>query len=124
MTKKKITVYKVMAQNFYGERCSFCAPYSGEVKYFSKKVARPRPGCGPLAVFDTLEHAKEYLKGFQHSPLSVKEIWKGKAEPSKDTALWTSEGSAIGSRYLPVGTILVDSFTPRTLVLALPDKGK
>lgn len=123
-TKKKITVYKVVFFNpFKKRRSSFSAPDDAVVDYIPNKTTRPRKGYGPLAAFATLKQAEAFLwEKIRHdSPWLEFEIWKGEAEQSKHFTLWNLS-QRIGKSRFPPGTVLVDSFVPRTLALTSSSK--
>jgi len=119
MTKKKITVYKVVVHLDLTSkrRFSFSAPDDAVVDYVPNKTTRPHKGYGPLAAFSLIEDAVRFLQWeVRHdNPWPKFEIWEGEAEPSKHFTLWNLS-QRIGKSRFPPGTILVDSFTPRTLI--------
>jgi len=85
------------------------APARGVVRYaIGETTSRPK-GCGPLAVFDTLDHAAAFLventNGFPYHAIFECHIRKSRA-----TKLWTSNDSISG--WLPTGTILANTVTP------------
>jgi len=76
---------------------------AGESVVYKKKKWTTRPHkCGPLAVFDTLEHAKKFLTGqFRGNRV----IFKCKYKPSKILFLYTPFSRKID---VPLGTKFAD----------------
>jgi len=88
---------------------SIYAPASGAVRYALGVTTRRPKGCGPLAVFDTLDHAVAFLVentyGFPYRAIFECHIRKSQA-----TELWTSDGHT--QCLFPKGTILANTVTP------------
>lgn len=112
---KRIIAYKLLRVAKW-ERLSYSAPPPGCLRYYPGQKTTPPPGCGPLAVFDTVERIKVFLEGLI-SPLFYKlEIWEGEAEAAETQCEIWIPGSHLLIQELPKGTVLVRSFTPKKLV--------
>lgn len=99
-----------------GDFCSLIVdPGLGGVTYTPGKPTIPKPGCGPLAVFKTYEHALEFVRVFITGRPSEYRIlpcryrrWGG-----LEWNLWTRVGKERGVRrfVLPRGTDLASEVT-------------
>jgi len=81
-------------------------------EYFTDKITERRPGCGPFAVFDTLEHLRDFLNGFDTKEIRRFEVWKCKFVRSTETSLYyiTNDGweERISCSDYPIGVIFAD----------------
>ncbi len=85
--------------------------------YHDKWTIRPlledslTKACGPMAVFDTLENLKEFLKcDWVSYSIKIHRAYKCEYSPSKENRLWHRQFGMIYDRTnLPQGTVLADS---------------
>lgn len=73
------------------------------------QVFFPPEGWGPFAAFDTLKHARAFVRDMR-TRITTWEIWKIEAQPSRIGKLWTPKGLLMRLSVCPEGTVLVDSF--------------
>jgi len=101
--------YKVVRINFDYDLSYKSISQMGyaEVSYHEKKEAVPEHGCGPLAVFDSLESAQNFCKLTGLWPDHYR-IWLCEYTPSDHKTLWNRFAS---SNLFPLGTVLADSVT-------------
>jgi len=88
-------------------------PPSASVRYTLGTLTRPNPNCGPLAVFQTLEQAQEFLTLIRipkdRAILAVRYL------PSRRRTLWFPLYGTRAPRPLtgtPYGTVLADVVLP------------
>ncbi len=75
------------------------------VHYKKNKWNVPREGCGPLAVFNRLSLAREFLK--EEYPRDGAQIWECEYEPSDLDVLHLKEKLfSLPLRFAPKGTVL------------------
>ena len=108
MSKKLKSGFKILIR--FGRESMFISTASGGVKYNKKKITRPKEECGPLAVFDTLNEAEKFIKGFspprgEGSYIVVKCSYR----PSETKCVFIKGGSI--RTFLPTGTRLADTVT-------------
>jgi len=102
--------YKIVSiQNCFGT--PYYASYSmyggSRVFYEVGKEAKPHPGCGPLAVFSTLELACSFSGARCYQAFGdLFAIWKCEYTPSKEISVWSHHSEKWN---LPEGTVLADS---------------
>ena len=79
----------------------------GCVEYIVGKPAIPKADCGPLALFDTVENARNFLASFNNRWIyDTGRIYQCQYKPSSETTLWY--GDLVCEAFLPLGTILAD----------------
>lgn len=112
---EQISLYKVVrpASESTGHYMS-CSDNGRILGYEPNKPTRPHEGDGPLAAFDTIEHAEEFLREWC-SAYTHREIWKATCVPSAYQAMWRLDdlGYRIGFHQpvYPDGTVLCDEIT-------------
>ena len=94
-----IKAYKVI--NFEG--FSVSAPVDGIVFYSTERKTFPKQNCGPLAAFEKVHHALEFLEA--HAYLAG-QIWTCEVKVSKIQSLFTP--LTAGYCTYPEGTIFCD----------------
>jgi len=88
------------------------AMYSGSLFYSRGKIVRPKPGCGPLAVFTDLEYAKRLILWHIHTPERYLAIARIKFQRSKEEMVYYRgrfETFYANLADLPAGTVLADA---------------
>lgn len=100
--------YKVVYKSMSSKLIS-AIDVHGEVSYTLKMKTVPRKGCGPLAAFDTYDHAWNFTHELGLSPMYFK-IYRCRIKKSKVKGLWDSYCEQV---YEPnyAGTVYCDSIT-------------
>ncbi len=81
---------------------------SAVVDYKVDEWVNPRPGCGPLCIFDTSKNAEEFAWFQCGYATKVYSIYKCEYIPSESNYAWTIEGRRSTISYFPAGTIFAD----------------
>ena len=102
MIKKGVKVLYRKSRTVY-ESCY--APTPGTIQYPIRKWVGPQGRCGPLAVFDTLENARLFIKVYHVSRAGV---WECEYIPSNYQVLWVVGVENLIRPYCPVGTQFAD----------------
>ena len=104
--------YKVCTALPGGALLSYVFPSSIAIEYVFGEVTKPRPGDGPLAVFDSKEAVADFTEQEQGGdPVKVFECTaENVREPDADEAVWSGNSYMAGA-YLPAGTLLANSVT-------------
>lgn len=81
----------------------------GSVEYKPNEWIHPNQGCGPLAVFNTMENLMKFVSFF-YGLIEPSEIWECEYEPSEKKRMYMNDKY---ERYLtlgnaPEGTVLAD----------------
>jgi hypothetical protein len=79
--------YKVVRLNAEEQKLSFSSYSCAEVRYCENEWASPRRGCGPLAVFDNITNALNFIE-YQLVPWKTLKIYKCKYVASNEKSLW------------------------------------
>ena len=83
-----------------------------DIIYKKNKWTKRPEDCGPLAVFDTLDHALKFLEFVHHIFSPDRVIFECKYKPSKDNLLWFTSwftnSKIIKITKVPEGTIFAD----------------
>jgi len=108
--KMKLNGYKLVDNDL----CSFSMVGDNKIKYIPDNYVKPKIDDGPLAVFDTLDHALFFISQFDDNSY---QIWKCEYIPSSERMLWcTYFGSLTKDKrtlvlkgcYCPSGTMFAD----------------
>lgn len=97
--------WKVLWTGIYDDGLFSCSPVATRVKYEPGKEARSPPGCGPLTVFCSRDHASEFKRMYSG------DYWRivpCRYIPSGDLAVWNETGGIRELSKLPQGTVLAD----------------
>lgn len=97
-----------------GKLTSFCAPLYGAITYPIGKWVGPKAYCGPLSVFDTVDHALQFVRFYYgddgRGPLSPHYVlFNCLFVRSKYQYLWAGRAYKNSSLPFPSGTQFADS---------------
>lgn len=99
--------YKVVLKSFCDGRLLSATEFINEIEYKIGVATRRPPGCGPLAVFDSILHAINYALYGELIHL----VYECEYVKSRDSFLWRANGQISRGFSLPVGTRFADSVT-------------
>lgn len=111
--------YKIVDQN---DRSFSTGAWGAEVDYKRNMLVGPRAGCGPLAVFNTLENVKEFLDRFGWMPAMVR-VYECTYVASEDTFLWKKNIPYNGFQDLPPGTRFASLVSLNRRLFYVKDQG-
>lgn len=95
-----------------GRLTSFCAPMCGVITYPIQKWVGPKSFCGPLTVFDTIEHARMFLRfcfaNTGKQPLRFASLFHCEFVRSQYQSLWVGSSGKVYGVPFPTGTQFAD----------------
>ena len=113
LTNKKMMSY--MGENYLG---------IATVEYSINKESKRNKGCGPLAIFKTLEDAKEFMAGNANFHIIILKVKYNQSDmngksltPSNENAVWVTKTHGFRWDKLPDNTILVNKLISTEIVL-------
>jgi hypothetical protein len=112
MATKYLTGYKMVRED-HGQyfSCNTEVWYYAVVEYLPGKFVHPVPGCGPLAVFDSLAAAESLLYRMSHVGIVSYRIFSCSYRKSRDNFLYFSRNfpERVYELKLPWGTCFADA---------------